>query len=101
MKLIEFELRGDYITLDTLLKVTGLAGSGGAGKAMVADGKVEVDGRQELRKTCKVRAGQVVGVAGARVRIHAPTMPAPLEGAKEKPHEPQDGSRGSGLHQKR
>jgi ribosome-associated protein len=88
MKLIEFELRGDYITLDTLLKVTGLAGSGGAGKAMVADGKVEVDGQQELRKTCKVRAGQVVSVAGARVRIHAPTLPAPLDGATERPHEP-------------
>lgn len=87
MKLIDFELRGDYITLDTLLKVTGLADSGGAGKAMVADGRVQVDGQQELRKTCKVRAGQVVSVSGARVRIHAPTMPAPLDGV-ERPHEP-------------
>lgn len=92
MRTIDFELRGDYITLDTLLKVTGLASSGGAGKAMVGDGKVEVDGQQELRKTCKVRAGQVVGVAGARVRIHAPTMPAPLDGAEERPHEPEPGT---------
>ena len=90
MRTIEFELRGDYITLDTLLKVTGLAGSGGEGKAMVADGKVEVDGRQELRKTCKIRAGQMVSVMGARVRIHAPTMPAPLSGAEERPHEAED-----------
>lgn len=101
MQMIDFELRGDYITLDTLLKVTGLASSGGAGKAMVADGKVEIDGRQELRKTCKVRAGQVVAVAGARVRIHAPTMPAPLGGAEEKPHEPDSGARGQGSRQKR
>jgi ribosome-associated protein len=86
MRTIEFELRGDYITLDALLKVTGLASSGGEGKAMVAAGKVEVDGRQELRKTCKVRAGQVVGVMGSRVRIHAPTMPAPLHGAEDRPH---------------
>jgi ribosome-associated protein len=91
MRMIEFELRGDYITLDTLLKVTGLASSGGEGKAMVAAGKVEVDGQQELRKTCKIRAGQMVGVAGARVRIHAPTMPAPLDGAEERPHEPEPG----------
>ncbi|MGY4829855.1 RNA-binding S4 domain-containing protein [Sphaerotilaceae bacterium SBD11-9] len=88
MRTIEFELRGDYITLDALLKVTGLASSGGEGKAMVADGKVEVDGRQELRKACKIRAGQVVGVLGARIRIHAPTMPAPLDGAEERPHDP-------------
>ena len=99
MRQIEFELRGDYITLDTLLKVTGLASSGGEGKAMVAGGKVEVDGQQELRKTCKVRAGQVVGVMGARVRIHAPTMPAPLEGAEERPHEPEEpGPRGAASH---
>ena len=101
MRTIEFELRGDYITLDTLLKVTGLANSGGAGKAMVGDGKVEVDGQPELRKTCKVRAGQVVSVMGARVRIHAPTMPAPLDGAEERPHEPEPGPRGSSSNQKR
>ncbi len=94
MRTIEFELRGDYITLDTLLKVTGLASSGGAGKTMVAEGRVEIDGQQELRKTCKVRAGQVVSVTGARIRIHAPTMPAPLEGAEEKPHEPDESPRG-------
>ena len=71
MRLIEFELHGDYITLDALLKVTGLAHSGGAGKAMVAGGQVEVDGQQELRKTCKIRAGQVVQVADTRIHVAA------------------------------
>ncbi len=95
MRLIEFELRGEYITLDTLLKVTGVAQSGGAGKAMVAEGAVAVDGQRELRKTCKVRAGQVVSVAGAQVRVHAPTMPAPLGGAGDAAqlHVPGDGGR--------
>jgi len=95
MNQVDFELRGEYITLDALLKATGLAPSGGIAKLMVADGLVQVDGREELRKTCKIRAGQVVSVAGARVRIHAPTMPAPLEGAEERPHEPEAGARGS------
>ncbi len=71
MRSIEFELRGEFITLDALLKATGLAESGGAAKAMVAEGRVQVDGREELRKTCKIRAGQVVAVAGARVRVMA------------------------------
>jgi ribosome-associated protein len=71
MKLIDFDLRGDYITLDALLKATGLAPSGGSAKLMVAEGKVQVDGRDELRKTCKIRAGQVVSVAGARVKVAA------------------------------
>jgi ribosome-associated protein len=71
MNQIDFELRGEHIALDALLKATGLAPSGGSAKMMVADGKVQVDGRDELRKTCKIRAGQVVSVAGARVRVRA------------------------------
>lgn len=66
---IDFPLRGDFIPLDALLKATALAPSGGAAKAMVAEGLVEVDGQQELRKTAKLRLGQVVSVAGARIRL--------------------------------
>lgn len=72
MKLIDFELRGEFITLDQLLKATGLAPSGGAAKAMVGDGQVQVDGRDELRKTCKLRAGQVVSTHGVRIHVLRP-----------------------------
>jgi len=71
MNLIDFELRGEHITLDALLKATGVAPSGGGAKMMVAEGKVQVDGRDELRKTCKIRSGQVVSVAGARIKVAA------------------------------
>ena len=69
MPLIDFDLRGDYITLDALLKATGLAPSGGVAKLMVADGIVQVDGVEELRKTCKIRSGQVVSLQGTRIRV--------------------------------
>ena len=69
MKRIDFELRGEYITLDALLKATGLAPSGGVAKLMVADGLVQVDGRDELRKTCKIRSGQVVSLQGTRISV--------------------------------
>lgn len=75
MQHIDFPLRGEYITLDRLLKATGLAGSGGQAKTLVADGKVQVDGRDEHRKTAKLRAGQVVAMTGARVRILPPVDP--------------------------
>ena len=71
MRQIDFALRGDFITLDHLLKAAGLADSGGAAKAMVGDGLVQVDGRDERRKTCKIRAGQVVGVRDVRVHVVA------------------------------
>jgi ribosome-associated protein len=73
VQLIDYELRGEHITLDALLKATGLAPSGGLAKMMVADGRVQVDGIGELRKTRKIRAGQVVSLAGARVRVIAGT----------------------------
>ncbi len=71
MQLIDFALRGEHITLDALLKATGLAPSGGIAKLMVADGQVQVDGQDELRKTCKIRAGQVVSLGDVRVRVLA------------------------------
>ena len=66
---IDFELRGEFITLDALLKATGLAHSGGGAKVMIGEGRVQVDGQDELRKTCKIRVGQVVSVANARIRV--------------------------------
>ena len=66
---IDFDLDGDFVELNQLLKLVGLADSGGAGKVLVASGAVEVDGAVELRKTCKIRAGQQVRVAGTTIRV--------------------------------
>ncbi|MBK8340305.1 MAG: RNA-binding S4 domain-containing protein [Flavobacteriales bacterium] len=64
MATTEFELRGDHIELNQLLKLVGACNSGGEGKQLVAQGLVSVDGAVELRKTCKIRAGQVVTLEG-------------------------------------
>jgi ribosome-associated protein len=73
----DFVLRGDSITLDALLKAAGLAESGGRAKAMVAAGLVRVDGQVELRKACRLRAGQVVSLGGAQLRLLAPPAQKP------------------------
>lgn len=65
------QLRGEFITLDALLKVAGVADSGGAAKAMVAAGQVCVDGVQESRKTAKIRAGQRIEVGGITIVARA------------------------------
>lgn len=69
MQQLEFELDRDHVELNQLLKLTGLCDSGGAGKQLVASGAVRVDGVVELRKTCKIRAGQVVAVGDVQVTV--------------------------------
>ena len=68
---IDFELHGEHVELNQLLKLTGVCDSGGAGKQLVASGAVQVDGAVELRKTCKIRAGQVVRVEGFEIAVRA------------------------------
>ncbi|MGC2456445.1 MAG: RNA-binding S4 domain-containing protein [Gallionellaceae bacterium] len=71
MQQLEFKLRGEFVELDNLLKLTGVCDSGGAGKALVAEGAVSVDEKVELRKTAKIRAGQVVSLGDVRIRVLA------------------------------
>jgi ribosome-associated protein len=78
MQRIEYRLRSDFIELNHLLKLSGLCSSGGAGKALVASGAVSVDGIQELRKTCKIRAGQVVALGDVSIKV--------LEAEPHSPH---------------
>ena len=77
---IEFALNGEFIPLDALLKTTGLASSGGEAKALVAAGRVLVNGQPESRKRCKIRSGQIVSLEGAVIRVTG----ADDEGAKDR-----------------
>ncbi len=70
MQKISFDLAGEFVELNQLLKLVGLCDSGGAGKNMVASGVVSVDGKKELRKTAKIRAGQLVGVGDVRISVN-------------------------------
>lgn len=69
----EFQIKGELITLDALLKAVGAADSGAHAKAMVAEGLVRVDGEVEveLRKTRKLRGGERVELEGLTVVLKA------------------------------
>lgn len=71
MQTVEFNLRPnqDFIDLHKLLKFLGVAETGGAAKALVSAGEVLVDGNVELRKACKIRAGQIVQAGDARIHV--------------------------------
>ena len=72
MQQLEFELRGEFVELNQLLKLSGVCDSGGAGKVLVAEGVVSVDGKIELRKTAKIRVGQVVTLGDVRIKDLTP-----------------------------
>ena len=71
---LDFALRGEHITLEALLKASGLA-SGGAAKALIAEGGVQVNGEVETRRGRKLRAGDVVLAGDRRVHLQAGTWP--------------------------
>lgn len=72
MQTVDFVLSQPHVELCQLLKLAGVAPSGGAGKHMVAAGEVSVDGRPESRKTAKIRAGQSVRCRGTTIVVKAP-----------------------------
>ena len=68
---IAFELRGEHITLDALLKADGLATSGGDAKTLIQQGGVQVNGAVDVRRGRKVRAGDEVAVGERRIVVRA------------------------------
>lgn len=72
-KKIDFKLRKgeDFIPLIQLLKITGIAGSGGEAQAMVLSENVRLNGETELRKRAKIRVGDVVVVFDFEVTVGA------------------------------
>ena len=67
----EIEVRGDVIRLGQLLKVAGLADSGGEAKAVLAEGVVTVNGEPETRRGRQLHNGDVVALGDESVRIVA------------------------------
>ena len=71
MQTTDFPLRGDHITLDALLKASGIVSSGGAAKVLIAAGGVRVNGAVETRRGRKLRAGDEVVVGEHSLRLRA------------------------------
>ena len=59
----------DTIRLGQLLKLAGLVDSGSDAKFLLAGGEVSVNGETETRRGRQVRAGDVVALGDAAVRV--------------------------------
>jgi ribosome-associated protein len=80
-----FELRGELITLDALLKATGLVSSGGNAKALIAAGSVGVNGQAETRRGRKLRAGDVVLLGDQRIKVVPAVAAVPRDDSDQAP----------------
>jgi ribosome-associated protein len=62
-------IRDETIRLGQLIKLAGLAGSGGESRALVESGAVRVNGEVETRRGRQLRRGDVVAAGGEEVRV--------------------------------
>jgi ribosome-associated protein len=62
-------IRDDTIRLGQLLKLAGLADSGGDAKELLAEGAVSVNGEPEERRGRQLRSGDVIQVGDEQVRV--------------------------------
>lgn len=67
----EIEIRGPTIRLGQLLKLSGLVGSGGEARPVLATGAVTVNGVVEVRRGRQLRPGDVVGIGAQTVHLVA------------------------------
>lgn len=69
MQEIEIKVDGDYIELIQLLKLTGVAQTGGHAKMIVEEELVLRNGELELRKRAKLLAGDTIEIEDIRITL--------------------------------
>jgi ribosome-associated protein len=67
----EVPIRGEVIRLGELLKLAGIAGTGGEAKALLLSTEVLVNGELESRRGRQLRSGDEVQVGDERLRVVA------------------------------
>lgn len=63
------QIRDETIRLGQLLKLAGVAETGGEASELVQDGAVRVNGEVETRRGRQLRGGDVVEALGERLRV--------------------------------
>lgn len=66
---MKFKIEGEFIELIQLLKVVGIAQTGGHAKFIVDDGDVVRNGEVELRKRAKLIPGDVIEVYDRKIEL--------------------------------
>ncbi len=63
------KINGEFIKLDSLLKLAGLVYTGGQAKMEILDGNVSVNGEKCLMRGKKCRHGDIIEFDGAKIVV--------------------------------
>ncbi len=66
---MEFKIKGEFIELMALLKIAGMADSGGQAGIMIMEGFVKLNGEVEYRKRAKLKPGDIVEFENQEIKI--------------------------------
>ncbi len=69
MEIIQFELKGEYIELNKLLKFTGICDTGGDAKMSIDQGMVKYNNQVETQRRKKVRKGDTIQFQQYQIEI--------------------------------
>lgn len=61
--------QGNYLELNTFLKVKGFAQTGGQAKLLIRNGKVKVNSEVELRNKRKLRDNDIVEINNKKLKV--------------------------------
>lgn len=67
MDTIKIQINGAFIRLDALLKLSGVAATGGQAKVMIQNGEVLVNGSTCVQRGKKIIAGDKVAALGTTI----------------------------------
>ncbi len=67
--MLEFTLKGEFIPLIQLLKITNLVSSGGEAQMVVTNGLVSYNGEKDYRKRLKVKKGDIIKFNGQTIKL--------------------------------
>lgn len=66
---MKIKIDTEFIKLDSLLKLSGVAPTGGAAKIFVQDGEVKVNGEVVLQRGKKIHSGDKVEIFGEKIEV--------------------------------
>ncbi len=66
---MDFDISGDYIELDNLLKVLNIVSCGSEAKELIKSAKIMVNGKIEIRVRRKLKAGDLVLVGKEEIKM--------------------------------